>query len=859
MTECAHPGPSGSPVRRAGALSSLVATAVVALLLLPAAARPPDSAVSRPAAAGSPAPADAPAPLTLGPLPESCDGLDVAWRHDAAGHPADAVAADLTGDGRDELVVSGTEGLRALRPGVPTDRATLWHLPFQARWRSIVVAELDGEPEVELVAGSAQSGHDRSGVVAVDGRDGAVRWHRRVPGGAVVLRAGDVDGDGRDEVVVAGGGHALHLLSAVDGADRWAPLPLGGPVTDLRLGDLSGDGALDAVVTLDGGAAVAVGLGGRTPLWRHEVAGGALKAAAVGDVTGDGAPEVVLAGRGIAGSLTPGRGDRVIAPGSSRGGLVVAVDGAGGGRLWDYGQAGNLTFGAVALGDVTGDGVADVVAHASRLGAGHLLALAGPGAHLAGVPTGEPQPLWTFDTTRGPASAQGAYGPDGLVVADANGDGLADALLASWSGAVLAVDGRAPRRAATLLDAARRAGGLLDVPQATGLWEAVRDAPRRHGSLIDGGRFALALGADNLVALHDGDSGTLAWRFDAGGWPALAAASGAPGDAGAGRLHGIGTSAGRVYGLGADGALLGAADAFLRERVVAVAATDVTGDGRDELVAAALDGEVAAVDPASGGRLWTADLAGRPTALAVGADVVAVGSAAGDVVGLGATDGALRWVVPGGPAVQALAFSSDVGRFAVGDAAGRLRLLEADGVVRVEADTASAGRGGVADVAAAVTPGGDGFAVAAGWSLQAFSSDGARRWRHDAAQQVPRVAAGDLDGDGIDEVVGAALDGRLHAVDGRSGRPRWIRHAGTPGDVAVADLDGSGRGEAVLATPVDAAGERGLLTLDADGDVVAACRLRKTPHRLAATPLAAGSDGLVVTMEQGDVYAFARR
>jgi hypothetical protein len=115
-------------------------------------------------------------------------------------------------------------------------------------------------------------------------------------------------------------------------------------------------------------------------------------AVAVGDVTGDGVPDVVTAGDN-----------------SFRQGIVTVLPGNGDGTLGPPRFFSGPVAHSVALADLDGDGVRDIVVGNE----GGLAVLPGDGAG-------------GFDEPRRYA---GSSDPWGLVVADVNGDGTLDVLL----------------------------------------------------------------------------------------------------------------------------------------------------------------------------------------------------------------------------------------------------------------------------------------------------------------------------------------------------------------------------------------------------------------------------------------------
>lgn len=815
-------------------------------------------------AAGLPA-ASLPAtslPLDVAADPEACtdrsggspdDRLAVRWRHDAAGYQVSATSGDLTGQAAGEVVVAGPEGLRALTPGRPTPQATLWQRSFQARTLRIVLAETDGD-DSRVVVGASDERADRAGVAVLDAASGRTVWSRQLPGGAAVVRTADVDGDGRDDVVAATFGDALHVLSGADGVDLHPPRPLLATPRQLQVGDLDGDGTPDAVVALDDGRGLAVDLAANTLRWTYQVLGGALETVALADVTGDGLVDAVLGGHGVPVARTSPDYDRTSSLGSLDGPLVAVLEGATGVRVWDWGTpaSGSDRVHALGAGDLTGDGTPDVVAHVGKHRAGHLVALDGAGRQLAGVSLGEPTLRWAAETTHGRAGVQSAYTPEGLLVGDGDGDGHADSYLSSWSGALLGVSG-GRLRPSPATD--RRA------PQPERLFTVARQPPHTHVSWRDGqaGAELVTASGDHLVALRDPVTGAVRWAYDAGGRSHLTVggvgAGGAPGVA-------VGSAAGRLYGLDGGGQLLHRRrDVFLPERTAGVTAVDVTGDGAEELVGASIGGAVIAVDPRTGMTRWDANLGTGITAVAAaGPRQVALGTTDGRVLGLDARTGAVAWQHDGTAAVQALAYAPVRGLLAAGDRAGTIRLLDERGVPHGHGTTTT----GAVSALVAADLDGDGreeFAAAAGRSFLRVSADGAPGWRYDVSEPAAFLAAGDLTGDGAADVVGSAMDGRAYALDGRSGARRWDLANGEPGPTAVADLDGDGRAVAVLSspTPPDARPDarHAVRTVDADGAVLSHCTPRKAPHSAHVADLDGDGDSEVVMgMRQGDVYVW---
>lgn len=256
--------------------------------------------------------------------------------------------------------------------------------------------DLDGRPELLLV----NPGHDAT-LVRLDsaGVAGVMRVRDGVQ--ATRTRAGDMDADGLIDMVLAGEDGISVALG--DGRGGLAP---GAELTKhfsahLALGDLDGDAVLDVVSTRHVSGSVALtsflNLGG---LAFTEAYVGDLASSVVdlelGDVDNDGTLDVILAS----------------APG------VLVFQGLGDGSF----QAGPSTpisegANAICVADFDEDGQVDLVSVESNQGSAHLRFGDGAGGFEAG-----------------PSYGMVAY-PDDVEAGDADGDGHVDLVANGWSGA----------------------------------------------------------------------------------------------------------------------------------------------------------------------------------------------------------------------------------------------------------------------------------------------------------------------------------------------------------------------------------------------------------------------------------------
>ncbi|QDU83204.1 FG-GAP repeat protein [Planctomycetes bacterium Pla163] len=159
--------------------------------------------------------------------------------------------ADLDGDGRDDLVSTKGDRIaiyRGVGDGTFVDAATV---PVYA-YTSLAVGNLDGRSELDLAVLWADNLPELSGVVAVFGHADELGVPVEIGGPQFegkVGAAGDVDGDGFDELVVATDSNAVVTFDGGGSFDLVATSSrdVGMLLSKMLLEDVNGDGRLDVV------------------------------------------------------------------------------------------------------------------------------------------------------------------------------------------------------------------------------------------------------------------------------------------------------------------------------------------------------------------------------------------------------------------------------------------------------------------------------------------------------------------------------------------------------------------------------------------------------------------------------------
>ena len=224
-------------------------------------------------------------------------------------------AGDVNGDGRADVVAAGGGEIRvfdgathALLSSTPTQETDVRVAVAEGRvvtagdGTRIAAGDLTGDGNDEVVY--AHGGH----VEVRDAEGDELSAFDAAGFGDAFVAVGDVDGDGRDEIVVASGRDVAPQVEVVDmrGNVLYGPWPAYFPAMtngmNVAVGDTDGDGVGEIVVGADSG-------GSATETWRiiageaHRVAGFLAwdstsgtwgTRVAVGDVDGNGVAELIL-------------------------------------------------------------------------------------------------------------------------------------------------------------------------------------------------------------------------------------------------------------------------------------------------------------------------------------------------------------------------------------------------------------------------------------------------------------------------------------------------------------------------------------------------------------------------------------
>jgi hypothetical protein len=290
-----------------------------------------------------------------------------------------------------------------------------WNLAFSAydtyqQGVRVAVGDVNGDGRNEIV--TAPAGGAFTELKVFDGRTfrrltsllpfkDAAWW------AGAYIATGDTNGDGRDEIVEgldAGCCTTLHVLDGVSGSDLSGFFPYGDRSevgARVAAGDLNGDGMADVIAVPIGSTRIsAFRLSGGAPFRTFDAFGSEISgpvSIAAGDLTGDARAEVVAAAPTSSGAEVK---------------IINALTGTAETVLHPYTGEGVSSL-AVALGDVNGDGKRDIVLSADTPAGTEVEAIDTNGLQLAD--------FYVLD----PSIIPGAS----LAAGDLDGDGKAEIVL----------------------------------------------------------------------------------------------------------------------------------------------------------------------------------------------------------------------------------------------------------------------------------------------------------------------------------------------------------------------------------------------------------------------------------------------
>ncbi|MHA1379635.1 MAG: FG-GAP-like repeat-containing protein [Candidatus Helarchaeota archaeon] len=155
---------------------------------------------------------------------------------------------DLTGDGKDEIIAGSEDAFLRVFNG---EGKELWNHKFEGAIHTIIATDLKGDGKLEVIVG-AEAELDSEGKATPDTKNlivfdntGKILWHRNFDGAVFCSIVGDVNNDGKPELVIGTQTSFVGIFDQ-DGKDL-GHYKFDNFVRKLALGDIDGDGQLEII------------------------------------------------------------------------------------------------------------------------------------------------------------------------------------------------------------------------------------------------------------------------------------------------------------------------------------------------------------------------------------------------------------------------------------------------------------------------------------------------------------------------------------------------------------------------------------------------------------------------------------
>lgn len=207
---------------------------------------------------------------------------------------------------------------------------------------AILLYDVDNDDTLDVVVPSSCNPK----TFCFNGKNGSIKWQTNTAGSDSPPTIGDLNGDGKQEILHGGFDGKILCINAEDGSIAWSHMVFSNSwvQTAPTLVDLDGNGALDIVVATwafnpDTSRMYAYRGIDRSLMWSVPMSKMTYHGTAVGDVDNDGKPELFI-------------GDY--------NGMVYCINGENGTIAWTY-QASVYVGAPITLADVNQDGQCDVI------------------------------------------------------------------------------------------------------------------------------------------------------------------------------------------------------------------------------------------------------------------------------------------------------------------------------------------------------------------------------------------------------------------------------------------------------------------------------------------------------------------